>query len=194
MSEPIDRLRESDWTTASVSPPAPSPTAGSPSEHPSTAPVPILSASQARHRLPEGTEAATPIPPAGAQDTIAGLRLRATSSRFDLRQQWEGTVVSIDGDSFSVTLRDLTDASVPEESAELLLEDVSDSDRELLEPGAVFYWSVGYEETFRGRERKSIIRFRRLPGWTRQQLKAVQDRAEELNSYFSAARPKANVQ
>ncbi len=120
-----------------------------------------------------------------APTAISSARTRPT--RFELKQQWEGTVVEILEDSFVATLKDLTDSSNPEESSELFLDDVGETDRPLLEPGAIFYWSVGYEDTPRGRERKSIIRFRRLPGWSARSLVAAKTKASELSDYFLGA-------
>jgi hypothetical protein len=139
-------------------------------------------------RADQGTQVVSLNPVPEVLASIARSQLVSPSrSRFELLQQWEGTVVAVGEDSFEVTLKDLTTQSNPEESAELLLEDVGEGDRQLLEPGAVFYWSVGYEDTPRGRERKSIIRFRRLPGWGKQQLMAVRNRTAELNAYFGTA-------
>lgn len=135
-----------------------------------------------------GTQDLQPNPAPAVLARLATLPYRmSTPTRFDLRQQWEGIVVSVSGDSFTATLKDLTDPSVAEESSELFLEDVGESDRELVELGAVFYWSVGYEDTPRGRERKSIIRFRRLPGWSGRQLDSVNAETAELSDYFLRA-------
>lgn len=136
----------------------------------------------------EGTQTLSPNPaPALVARLAAATHTSASRTRFDLRQQWEGTVVELSGDGFTVNLRDLTNPAGPEESAELFLEDVSEGDRAAVEPGAIFYWSVGYEDTPRGRERKSIIRFRRLPGWSRRELDAMRARAADLSSYFIGA-------
>lgn len=144
--------------------------------------------------LERGTEDLELNPAPALVDRIASSAFSTSSpTRFDLRQQWEGTIVDVGADSFTVTLKDLTDPSNSEESAELFLEDIGESDRDLVEPGAVFYWSVGYEDTSRGRERKSIIRFRRLPGWSRQEMDAVKAKTDELSSYFVGAAPPAAV-
>ena len=120
---------------------------------------------------------------------ISSARTRPT--RFELKQQWEGTVVEIHQDSFVVTLKDLTNPSYPEESSELFLDDVGETDKPLLETGAIFYLSVGYEDTQRGRERKSVIRFRRLPGWSARSLEAARGKARELSNYFLDSAPEA---
>lgn len=75
-------------------------------------------------------------------------------------QQWEGTVVGVGPDSFTAILKDRLNLEAPEESVDIFLEDVSEADLKLVAPGALFYWSIGYEDTDRGRENKSIIKFR----------------------------------
>lgn len=184
-----------DWGSAGnapVLPPTASPRTRSSADWLPTANAAVLSALGMPAARPAGTEGAQPSPASAVVARLATTPYRVSSpTRFDLRQQWEGTVTAISEDSFTATLEDLTDPAVSEESAELFLEDVSESDRELVELGAVFYWSVGYEDTPRGRERKSIIRFRRLPGWSRQQLNAVKEKTAELSAYFLAADSKA---
>jgi hypothetical protein len=86
-------------------------------------------------------------------------------------QRWEGTIEEVGEDSFTAVLRDLT-AQGADEWAELLLDDVAESDRALVAPGAVFYWWIGYRESVSGRTRASVIRLRRLPGITDAELEA----------------------
>lgn len=144
----------------------------------------------ARHDQPPSvawlSDAGSLSAPAG--DEAVALVVAPTSptpeSAFDLRQHWEGTVLEVGGDGFSVQLKDLLNPSAPEEWAELYLDDVSAGDQELVEPGAVFYWSIGYEDTTRGREHKSVLRFRRLPGWSKQRLAGLKAEAEGLRAYF----------
>src|SRR5262249_25118886 len=64
--------------------------------------------------------------------------------RFVLLQKWEGTVLQVlPEDSLFARLVDLS-GSGPDEEAEFSLEEVSDIDRPLVVPGAIFYWSIGY--------------------------------------------------
>jgi hypothetical protein len=65
---------------------------------------------------------------------------------------------------------------------ELEKQELSDFDLELLETGAIFYWTVGYRLKLpRGaRERVSQIRFRRLPAWSRSEIAAAEERADRL--------------
>ncbi len=84
---------------------------------------------------------------------------------FHPMQEWEGTVTEVDGDTFTARLTDLTaDKSVAEEEADFLVDDITDDDRQLLVPGAIFRWAVGYQRSSGGsKKRVSHIVFRRLP-------------------------------
>ena len=95
-------------------------------------------------------------------------------------QKWEGTVFEVKKDVFKARLHDLTTEN-PEEEAEFSIDEISDDDRELLKPGAVFYWSIGYLTTGTGqRIRTSIIKFRRLPAWTEREIRTAKAQATEI--------------
>lgn len=101
-------------------------------------------------------------------------------ARFIVVQKWEGAVTAVEGDFFIARLTDLT-AGAAQEEVELPLEEVSDDDRSLVESGAVFYWSIGYDVARGGqRTRASRIRFRRLPAWTAKELGEAKERAKKL--------------
>ena len=68
----------------------------------------------------------------------------------------------------------------PDQEAEIYLNEVEEEDHALIEPGAVFYWSIGYLDRPSGRIRASVVRFRRLPAWTRRQLEAARAEAAKL--------------
>lgn len=104
--------------------------------------------------------------------------------RFVCLQRWEGYVLEVGSDAFLARLVDLTRGGT-EEEAEILIEELDPSDHPLLEPGAVFYWSIGYLERPSGRQRSSVIRFRRLPAWTRGELLVARDRASEYRDLFA---------
>ncbi|MGB9498208.1 MAG: hypothetical protein ACKVE4_00335 [Dissulfuribacterales bacterium] len=79
--------------------------------------------------------------------------------------KWRGVVLKIYEDCFLCRLVDQNGNS-PDEEAEILLSEISDEDLQLIDIGAVFYWSIGYQINPSGtRIRSSIIRFRRLPVW-----------------------------
>lgn len=106
--------------------------------------------------------------------------------RFTLLQQWEGCVNSLGDDEFRASLFDLTNPATPEEEATFDMEEVAPGDRNLVRPGAFFYWSVGYRTREGARERVSAIKFRRLPHWTRKTLAKVEVEADRLMTRFGA--------
>lgn len=104
---------------------------------------------------------------------------------FELRQQWEGVVTNVEGDEFSVVLRDLVDPAAPEFDAVLPMEEVSQDDIPLLKNGAILYWTIGYERTRTGQlKRVSNVRLRRLPAWSKADIQRVENRARELDELF----------
>ena len=121
---------------------------------------------------------------------IVGLRrLASPAKHFAVLQRWEGTVTTVSNLEFSGTLRDLTSRAIPEEQATFDLNEVSEEDRALLVPGAVFYWAIGYETNEVGQvSRVSRIRLRRLPRWTKNDLRRVDERARRLEALFGITR------
>ena len=89
-------------------------------------------------------------------------------------------VIGVGGETFTVQLRPLVGEAAAQQETEIFLEDVDLSDRFLIKPGAVFYWSIGYLDKPSGRIRASIFRFRRLPTWSKQQLQQARSRADRL--------------
>jgi hypothetical protein len=88
-------------------------------------------------------------------------------------------VLRVSGQTFWARLYDRT-TDARDEEAEFFLDDVSVDDLPLLAPGAVFYWSVGYfDSPTRERSRQSLLRFRRLPAWSRKDIARLQARVAE---------------
>ena len=103
-----------------------------------------------------------------------------------LLQLWEGRVLSATSDELVAVLRDLSDSQCPDEEIALSLDELAPEDRELVEPGSVFYWSVRYEQgPGWPRRRVSRIRFRRLPGVTRREIDRAEQFAQEAKSFWS---------
>jgi hypothetical protein len=75
-----------------------------------------------------------------------------------------------------------TQADHPDEEIEIAKDELSPFDLALLEPGAIFYWTIGYRQQLPAgaRERVSLIRFRRLPAWSDAELIAAREHAETL--------------
>ncbi len=106
-------------------------------------------------------------------------RLRSPE-QFTALQKWEGVVLRIQDETFSARLSDLTTAHADEE-AELPIAEVSAADRDLLQAGAFFYWTIGYlDDRYGQRQRASRIRFRRLPAWTHEEVEAARREADAL--------------
>ena len=100
-------------------------------------------------------------------------------------QRWEGVVLDVGQETFTARLADRTSPSREEEEVEIPLDEVSRSDLNLLSPGAIFYWSIGYLDRPSGqRLRESVIRFRRLPAWSRHELDVARRRAKELRDFL----------
>jgi hypothetical protein len=102
-----------------------------------------------------------------------------------LHQKWEGYVERLTSTGFHALLVDITRGDDEEERTEFDFGEVSDFDRPLIEPGAVFYWSLGYRVRTSGqREGLSVIRFRRMPMWTPQELDEADRAAEATRAVF----------
>ncbi|GAA4929090.1 hypothetical protein GCM10023204_40910 [Actinomycetospora succinea] len=87
----------------------------------------------------------------------------AKPEKFVPLEGWEGVVESVSDGSFGARVLSM-DLLADEETVELPLREVSDEDLRLVEPGAVFYWTIGYAITRGGqRRRESLLRFRRIP-------------------------------
>ncbi len=109
--------------------------------------------------------------------------------RFKPLQQWEGLVTDVGPDSFWAELIDLNDSTKANEIAEILLAEISPSDRPLLVPGCIFYWSIGYDTSSGGQIRNtSEIRVRRNPIWSRLQLDRMKKAGHALFTEFKLER------
>ena len=103
---------------------------------------------------------------------------------FNVKQKWEGYVLEVGQDTFRARLVPIVGEDADLE-AEIFLTDVEDSDQVLVEPGAVFYWSIGYAIKPSGnRYQASFIRFRRLPPLTKEKLEVARAKAKQLMNFF----------
>jgi hypothetical protein len=108
------------------------------------------------------------------------FKLKPHQSFFTSLQAWEGVVTRVMGNAFLARLIDLTQTGADEE-AEFSIDDISEEDKALITPGAIFYWDIGYHTSYSGqRTRESMIRFRRLPAWTQKEIDAAQREAERI--------------
>lgn len=110
---------------------------------------------------------------------ITPFLITKNNTRFKLLQFWEGQVEEVNAENFIATIQDKTSLENPKEGLELSLQEISDEDKEFVCPGAIFYWSIGYEDSpGRPRQRVSRIRFRRLPSWSLTEIKTAEEKAK----------------
>jgi hypothetical protein len=112
---------------------------------------------------------------------VALPNIPPSTEYFKAIQKWEGKVISISGETFRATLSTIV-GDKAEQEADIYINEVTPDERHLLEPGAVFYWSIGYLTRPSGRRRESVIRLRRLPVWTEDEIKKIDK--NELSIYF----------
>ena len=105
---------------------------------------------------------------------------------FKLLQEWEGKVEKVGDETFLAIIKDKTRVDNPDEDVEIFMSEISPEDRSFVRPGALFYWSVGYEEG-QGvpRQRVSRIRFRRVPGITTRDIARANKNAKILDNLFA---------
>lgn len=102
-------------------------------------------------------------------------------------QVWEGRVLSVDLQSGVMSvLLSARIGQVSDHTAEIDLQWVADQDRDLVQPGAVFYLTL-FKRLRRGSvENAQELRFRRRPAWSRQQIQRIQADAAMLRSKMKA--------
>ena len=121
--------------------------------------------------------------------TISYLKPIKTQSKFTALQKWEGFVLDVGEETFTAWLVDLKNQGI-EEEAEIYITEVTEEDHPLLKPGAVFYWSIGHFDHYSGqRFNTGMIRFRRLPGFSRQEIDLAQEKAQEIRRLFGWDHP-----
>lgn len=105
------------------------------------------------------------------------------TERFDVRQKWEGYVLEVKNGAFIARLVPIVGQG-PDLEAEISFEEIDPTDMRFLEPGSVFYWSIGYLIRPSGVYRTSLIRFRRLPPLTERELESAKVKAVEVMKLF----------
>ena len=85
--------------------------------------------------------------------------------------KWEGIVECLTETGFIARLKDV-DGNVPDERVEIDFDELTNIDEKvLIEPGALFSWTMGYSVSPGGtRERKAILIFRRMPTWNEEDI------------------------
>ncbi len=100
---------------------------------------------------------------------------------YELLQEWEGYVQTVGSNEFTASLIDWTQQrKTADEEADFSIDDLTEEDKKLLKPGAVFRWLIGYRSIGGTKERFSKIVFRRLPQWTERELRESQEKAKNI--------------
>jgi hypothetical protein len=104
--------------------------------------------------------------------------------RFPPLYHWEGVVDEVGEDSFTCHLIPLEGDGQNQarvEFSDFSFDDLGESDRALVRPGAVFYWTVGRLTNAAGTtSNQSLVRFRRIPAPTATQVAQAKAEAGEL--------------
>lgn len=107
-------------------------------------------------------------------------------SRYQVEQEYEGTVVAVDEKNrvFTARLESLT-SNEPDEEGEFSLDELN-GDEVFVLPGAVFTWSIGLQTRGPGRQQRRIsdLRFRRVPPISKDLIDIAEREAEALSSFF----------
>lgn len=104
---------------------------------------------------------------------------------FSAQQKWVGFVTEAGDNTFRARITTMVGEGYVQD-AEIYSSEVDVSDRVLIKPGAMFYWSIGYLDRPSGRFRTSIIRFRRLPVWTDTEVADAKSIIEDLKGLFGS--------
>ena len=107
--------------------------------------------------------------------------------KFQLLQLWEGRVIEVRDSEFDAIITDKTNPDFDDEFVTLDIDEITPDDLPLLQIGAVFYWSIGYVDfPGRGRTRESKIRFRRLKGWSIEEIAKSKSTGKKFAEFFES--------
>jgi hypothetical protein len=84
-------------------------------------------------------------------------------------QRWDGLVLECGETEFTCHLYE-GDEDFPLKSATIDLEEFSPEDRQSIEPGAPFVWTIGYRVRHKTRIRFSEFYFRKMLAWTKEEI------------------------
>ncbi|WP_295446471.1 hypothetical protein [uncultured Thiodictyon sp.] len=139
-----------------------------------------LTEKQTPHALLARTD--VPDKPISAPSVIAAKQLTASLDSTVI-QLWEGRVIRVRlHEGVMDVLLNAKIGSLPAHTGEIELQWVHEQDRELVVPGAIFYLTL-YRKTKSGSiENAQELRFRRLPSWSRQQVRQIECEAQLMLS------------
>lgn len=106
--------------------------------------------------------------------------VKAPTKRFSLLAQWKGVVLEVREESFVARIADV-DGAYPDEESEFFLADVSPAELDLVQPGAGFYWTLGYQTRSSGqRIRASLLRFQQPRAWSTSEIENAREWARSV--------------
>ena len=79
------------------------------------------------------------------------------------------------------------------EEVELAIDDITEDDRSLLVPGAVFRWIIFHRYVDGQKETSTRYVIRRLPVWTEQEIRSADKKAAELYALFRNHKNRAAI-
>jgi hypothetical protein len=114
----------------------------------------------------------------------AAAGLLGPPPRPDTTEAWEGVVLEVHEHGFVARLVDIEN-SAPDEVARFSLHDVSDNDLDQVQTGSVFRWTTCVVDEGGGQsERRSSVRFRKLPKPTDEDRAAGRRLADKVERAF----------
>jgi hypothetical protein len=103
----------------------------------------------------------------------------------EIKQSFSGTVLSISETDFTVRIQDTTNPNNSDEIIVLGREEIDLRDIDMLMPGAMLYWYIGYRYGIKCSKRRfSLIRFRCLPKWTNKEIEQAAVKTKEYVNFF----------
>lgn len=147
---------------------------------------PHLSRNSLPHLLPQvGNTAASDSVQRGASSPTARKGVEAKRS-FKVLESWVAKVETVDevAGTFAASIAS-EQFTGTRELADFTFDELSEDDRSLVQQGAIFYWSVGYQiDDYGGRSTSSVVRFRRVRHWKPKEIEAARQRASEYTNWF----------
>lgn len=102
------------------------------------------------------------------------------SEDFALLEKWEGVVVAADAETFTARLYRTGNRGQATQAVFSKCE-LSPHERDQIEEGAPFVWTIGYRLIGTTRHRDSVIYFRRLPKWEQGELAVSRTLGKKLH-------------
>ena len=109
---------------------------------------------------------------------ITAKRISSSRSYTKNTQRWIGHIIKINNGKFKAKLEDITTPG----TFEIGTFDIQDmfEEKDMIQIGAVFYLSVGYEVSKGTSVRQKLIRFQRLSEWSETDFNKAIDRADRI--------------